>query len=55
MDFVRMEFDDPPSGVVVSRVHLSPLFVRQLMDALEENLTSYAVKALPPEASGEDA
>ncbi|MBU6244101.1 MAG: DUF3467 domain-containing protein [Actinomycetales bacterium] len=54
IDFVRMDFEDPPSGVVVSRVNLSPLFVRQLMDALDENWRSYAAKALPPEVSAGD-
>ncbi len=51
IDFVRMDFNDPPSGVVVSRVNLSPLFVRQLMDALEENWRMYAEKAMPPDVS----
>jgi hypothetical protein len=37
IDFLRMEFTDPVQGVVVSRVNLSPLFVRQLMDALDDN------------------
>ena len=52
IDFARLDYTDaPPSGVVVSRVNLSPLLVRQLMDALEENWATYAERALPPEAS----
>ena len=51
IDFSRLDFgSQPPQGVVVSRVNLSPLFVRQLMDALQENWQAYAEKALPPEA-----
>lgn len=50
IDFSRIEFEsEPPHGVVVSRVNLSPLFVRQLMDALQENWNQYAEKAMPPE------
>jgi hypothetical protein len=51
IDFVRLEFDTtPPQGVVVSRVNLSPLFVTQLIDALNTNWGKYAERALPPEA-----
>ena len=52
LDFVRLDFngDVPTNGTLVQRVNLSPLFVRQLMDALEENWQAYAAKALPPEA-----
>ncbi len=50
IDFVRLDFGrTPPSGVVVSRVNLSPLFVSQLMDALKQNWDVYADKALPSE------
>lgn len=51
LDFARMEFkgNRPTQGVVVQRVNMSPLFVRQLIDALEDNWKQYASKALPPE------
>jgi hypothetical protein len=44
-----MEFTDPVQGVVVSRVNLSPLFVRQLMDALDDNWKKYVAKSMPEE------
>lgn len=48
IDFARLNFNEmPPSGVIVKRVNLSPLFVRQLIDALEDNWKKYAEKALP--------
>lgn len=54
IDFVRLDFSTtPPRGVVVSRVNLSPLFVSQLMDALKENWSKYAEKALPKEVRGD--
>jgi len=50
MDFVRLDFgSQPPQGIVVSRVALSPLMVSQLIDALQENWTKYAEKAMPHE------
>lgn len=51
IDFVRLDFNGSaaPEGVVVSRVNLSPLFVQQLLDALQENWVMYAQKAMPPE------
>jgi hypothetical protein len=52
IDFARMDFDEG-TGVVVSRVNLSPLFVQQLMDALQENWQSYAEKAMPKEVRGD--
>ena len=55
IDFARVDFDEGgASGVVVSRVNLSPLFVRQLMDALQENWDTYAEKAMPKEVRGDD-
>lgn len=56
IDFARVDFNsDPAVGVVVSRVNLSPLFVQQLMDALSENWTKYADKAMPKEVRGDGA
>lgn len=50
IDFARLHFGiSPLSGIIVQRVNLSPLFVRQLIDALEENWGKYAQKALPRE------
>lgn len=52
LDFARLDFDgdqQPIGGVVVQRVNMSPLFVRQLIDALQENWNEYAEKAMPPE------
>lgn len=50
LDFVRLDFStDPPQGVVVARVSVSPLFITQLIDALGENWDKYAKKALPRE------
>ena len=51
IDFVRMEGgSEPPRGVLVARVNMSPLLVSQLLAALAENWKKYAEKALPPEA-----
>ena len=51
LDFVRMNFDgsEPRGGVVVQRIHMSPLFVHQLIDALQDNWRKYAAKAMPKE------
>jgi Protein of unknown function (DUF3467) len=51
LDFVRLDYASGPpiQGVVVSRVSVSPLFVTQLVDALQENWTTYAAKAMPRE------
>ena len=48
VDFVRLE-SDKPQGIVVSRVSVSPLFITQLIDALQANWSRYAKKALPKE------
>jgi hypothetical protein len=55
IDFVRMDATAPPPGrgIVVARVAMSPLFVTQLIDALQKNWSGYAQKALPKEARGE--
>lgn len=58
IDFARLHFGTTPlEGVIVQRVNLSPLFVRQLIDALEDNWSKYAEKALPKEVgnNGGDA
>jgi hypothetical protein len=51
LDFVRMDSTAPPPGrgIVVARVSVSPLFVTQLIDALNRNWSEYAKKALPKE------
>ena len=51
IDFVRMDGTAPPPGrgIVVARVSMSPLFVTQLIDALKQNWSGYAQKALPKE------
>jgi hypothetical protein len=56
IDFVRMDGTAPPPGrgIVVARVSMSPLFVTQLIDALKQNWSGYAQKALPKEVYGGD-
>jgi hypothetical protein len=65
LDFVRIDFaslTEPESeeerptvdGTVVARVGVSPLFVRQLIAALEDNWSKYAEKAMPKEVYGGD-
>lgn len=58
IDFIRIDYgqiqDDEMLSVVVARVGVSPLFVRQLIDALEENWAKYAKKAMPREVYGGD-
>lgn len=51
IDFARLDFEPSgdAKGVVVSRVNLSPLFVTQLIDALNQNWQNYSDKAMPPE------
>lgn len=51
LDFARLEFNGeiPSGGVVVSRVSMSPLFIQQLIEALETNYRDWAKKAMPPE------
>lgn len=56
LDFCRVEYGSKPTtGLVVSRVNLSPLMVTQLMAALNENWQRYADKAMPKEVRGDDA
>lgn len=55
LDFVRLDFaSQPPQGIVVARVSLSPLMVTQLIDALSTNWALYAERSMPPEV-GKDA
>lgn len=51
IDFARLDFtsEGDAAGIVVSRVNLSPLFVSELIDALQINWKSYSDKAMPPE------
>ena len=43
IDFCRLDYDTTPlSGVLVQRVNMSPLFVNQLIQALDDNLNNYA-------------
>ena len=56
LDFVRLDGTSSPpgSGIVVSRVSVSPLFVTQLIDALTDNWQTYAAKAMPEEVQRDD-
>ena len=50
IDFLRCDFDDngqAVNGILVQRVNMSPLFVTQLIAALQDNWSKYATKALP--------
>lgn len=50
IDFVRLDFASQPiTGIVVARVAVSPLFITQLIGALNENWRKYAAKAMPKE------
>jgi hypothetical protein len=52
IDFLRCEFGEDgraTSGTLVQRVNMSPLFVSQLITALQENWSKYADKAMPRE------
>jgi hypothetical protein len=55
LDFVRMDYAEgspPRRGVVVARVGFSPLFVLQLIEALNRNWSRYAERAMPKEVGG---
>jgi hypothetical protein len=55
IDFVRLDFGQmPPTGIVVARVAVSPLFVTQLIQALQDNWSKYAKKAMPREVHDDD-
>ena len=51
IDFVRVDHATGPrfQGTVVARVAMSPLFVTQLVEMLDQNWNEYAKKALPKE------
>ena len=56
IDFLRCEFNEEgkvSSGILVQRVNMSPLFVTQLIQALQDNWSKYATKAMPPELMSE--
>lgn len=54
LDYARVSDDGEMQGIVVARVGVSPLFVRQLITALEDNWAKYAKKALPKEVYGDE-
>jgi hypothetical protein len=56
IDFVRIDYATAPklTGVIVARVGVSPLFVTQLITALQDNWDKYAKKAMPREVYGDD-
>ncbi len=50
IDFLRCDFDDDgkaAAGILVQRVNMSPLFVTQLIAALQDNWSKYADKSMP--------
>src|SRR3954468_22426490 len=60
IDFIRLDYasvsdEGEMNGIVVGRVGLSPLFVRQLIDALEANWAKFAKKSMPKEVYGNDS
>ena len=55
LDFVRLDYaTSPHRGIVVARVSVSPLFITQLIDALNDNWKKYAAKAMPREIHDDD-
>lgn len=57
IDFVRMDYSQgnpPRRGIVVARVAVSPLFITQLIDALNINWRRYAEKSMPKEVRGDE-
>jgi hypothetical protein len=55
IDFTRLDrTQNPVQGVVVARVNVSPLFITQLIDALQQNWEKYANKAMPKEVRDDD-
>jgi hypothetical protein len=55
IDFIRLDYaSQPMTGIVVARVAVSPLFVTQLIGALNDNWGKYAKKAMPREVHGDD-
>ncbi|MBA2311362.1 MAG: DUF3467 domain-containing protein [Actinobacteria bacterium] len=53
LDFVRLAFNaQPPNGIVVARVSVSPLFITQLIEALTQQWEQYVARAMPEEVHG---
>lgn len=53
LDFIRIDFaSNPRQGIVVGRVSVSPLFITQLIDALQQQWEQYARRSLPQEVYG---
>jgi len=56
IDFARLDYSsNPPQGIVVARVSLSPLMVSQLIDALGTNWKTFVSKSMPPEVQEDDS
>ena len=53
LDFVRIDYSNQ-QGVLVARVSMSPLFVSQLVDALQQAWQRYAERAFPSEVHGDE-
>ncbi len=56
IDFLRCDFDDTGkanAGILVQRVNMSPLFVTQLIAALQDNWSKYADKSMPKDLMDE--
>lgn len=59
IDFLRLDYasisdDGEMQGIVVARVGLSPLFVMQLIQALQDNWAKYAAKSMPREVHADE-
>ena len=59
IDFLRLDYasvsdDGEMQGVAVARVGLSPLFVTQLITALQNNWSKFAEKSMPREVHSDD-
>jgi hypothetical protein len=55
IDFIRLDFaSEPLTGIVAARVAVSPLFITQLIAALQDNWDKYAKKAMPKEVYGDN-
>jgi Protein of unknown function (DUF3467) len=55
INFGQIDFSQPaPTGIVVARVHMSPLMVSQLIEALQTNWLRYAERAMPREVYSGD-
>ena len=54
IDFVRRDPANTNNGIVVARVAVSPLFVTQLIDTLQDNWDKFVPKTMPPELSDGD-